>query len=106
MTSMRLKHYDPPLNVFTNPTRDEAVDLLNKTKIGELRAIQDPKSGNLHVWDAYRAVHEQIANELGLNYDELFDLLGRNGTGLHLFDNADQIKSFPYKVFKGDLPDK
>lgn len=50
------------LKVYTSPTRLDIINLLSK--YDELRGIITP-DGKHYVWDAFKAIHFQIALELG-----------------------------------------
>jgi hypothetical protein len=60
---------DSYLEIFVNPTGSELSSIFKTTKSNpkEVRYIIDTKNSKIYVWDAYAAVHEVVANMLGLS---------------------------------------
>jgi len=54
------------VRVFERPDQRDIASLL-KQGSHVLRAIRDTRSGDLYVWDAESALHEQIIRQLGLS---------------------------------------
>ena len=68
------------LDILINPTRALATRLAERTKSGELRVLRDPENGDLLVWDAGRATHDQVSREvLGKPYYETLDIAKLRG---------------------------
>jgi hypothetical protein len=55
--------------VFKNPTPDQIINLLRKSKVTEHMLRYIATGTDVYVWDAYHAVHPEVANMLGLNTD-------------------------------------
>lgn len=89
--------------VIENPTREQALNLAKQSKMQELRAIRDKDTGKLYVWDAYDAIHEPVAHELGLNFDRIRDQTSRYAESYGLFNiPSKSIEGYPLKMFSGD----
>ncbi len=89
--------------IIENPTREQALNLANKSKAQELRAIRDKDTGNLYVWDAYELTHDPAAYSLGLDFDRIRDQTSRgNGDWGIMNIPAKSIEGYPLKMFSGD----
>ena len=63
--------------VFENPTSQQAVNLYNKSKDKKLRFFVSPDN-KMYIWDAYDAIHKQVIEALGYDYEEIFKLFWEN----------------------------
>lgn len=89
--------------VIENPTRQQALNLANQSKMKELRAIRDKDTGKLYVWDAYDAIHEPVAHELGLNFEKIRDQTSRYAENYGVMNiPAKSVEGYPLKMFSGD----
>lgn len=55
--------------VFVNPTALQTKSLLAKTKHHILRALLEPLTGDMYVWDAFHLEHGSVIHYLGLSID-------------------------------------
>jgi hypothetical protein len=53
------------MQVYEQPTRETVAKLLS-TGSGTLRAVRDTRNGDLYVWDAEEALHEEAIRHLRL----------------------------------------
>lgn len=56
--------------VFINPSLIQAEALLQKAKYKSLRALIDPLTKDLYVWDADKLIHNDVAEALGIDYQQ------------------------------------
>ena len=52
-----------------NPSREQIVDLIGRSKHAALRRIVDPRNGDVWVWRAEEATHTEGAASLSIPYD-------------------------------------
>ncbi len=79
-------------NITGDPTRQQAENLLARSKAGNLRGLRDPETGKLYIWDAHDAIHFQVAKELSIK-DLTYERLE--------FDK-NQLRNLPNGVFAGE----
>jgi hypothetical protein len=65
------------LPLVQHPTRKQAADLLATTKNSHLRGLVDPESGEVVLWDAVAATHDQVAEALGMDWQKIIANNGR-----------------------------
>jgi len=66
---LRLVDYIP--TALENPSLQDAVSFLASTTNGAMRAIRNPDSGTLWIWDANDATHNQVVEVLELDWDKI-----------------------------------
>lgn len=66
--------------LIENPTRDQAENLLRRSKYQSMRGLRDPETGKLYIWDANDAIHHQVARELGIT-DDVYERLEFDDVG-------------------------
>ena len=66
--------------IIENPTRDQAENLLRRSKYQSMRGLRDPETGKLYIWDANDAIHHQVARELGIT-DDVYERLEFDDVG-------------------------
>lgn len=77
--------------VTTNPTRDQAVNLIKESTHQELRALYNPATRELHVWDYPKDVHASIAEKLGVNQEPNSSLYTHHSLYLKLDDKGSVV---------------
>lgn len=55
-----------PFEVAVNPTYDDVVKLAKGSESPEVRLLKDPKTGEVIAWNAAKAIHETVAQRLGI----------------------------------------
>ena len=55
-----------PVEVLERPTKSDIAELLKRGS-GTARVIRDTRTGDLFVWDAEEALHEEVIRHLGLS---------------------------------------
>lgn len=84
--------------VHSDVTKSEAADLLGKSYYGHMRGLVDPDSGQVHLWDAGAATHDQMAEQLGLDWKKVIESNGRlNIMNPGQLDHMDAFKPKPPK---------
>lgn len=79
--------------VHTGLTKDQAREALGKTFYGHMRGLIDPDTGQVHLWDAGTATHDQMAQQLGLDWQKIIASNGRlNITNPGQLDYLDAFK--------------
>lgn len=78
-------------DILKDPTREDARELLAKSRQGSLRGLRDSE-GALYIWDAFDFFHALAAKEVG-EFGNDFERL--------LF-NSVQLGRFPIGVFFGE----
>ncbi|MDO8892614.1 MAG: hypothetical protein Q7V00_12275 [Sulfurimicrobium sp.] len=78
-------------DILKDPTREQARELLAKSRQGSLRGLRDA-AGSLYLWDAFDSYHAPAAKEVG-EFGNDFERL--------LF-NSVQLGRFPIGVFFGE----
>lgn len=54
--------------VYTNPNKDQAKTVADKSPYGVFRTIKDDK--NLYFWDSHQNIHKHVAYHLGIEYNK------------------------------------
>lgn len=89
------------VKVFKNESRRSLEKLLDSVKTVRkdsfLRGYYDKPSGDYYVWDAFYAIHHDIAHKLGLEYDHTnrFNLI-KNSYGETVFDSDEWMIHEPF----------
>jgi len=87
--------------VLENPSPQEAKRLAAQAQYGQVRAMKDPDTGDVYVWDAATAIHSDIAERLGIDLGKTVDAewtIDEIEGGLrHLYSGGGQLPR------KGDL---
>ena len=65
------------MHALRNPSLEDAVAKLGKSKYGELRGLVESKTRNIWLWEAEKADHKTTAEALGLDWYE--DVIANNG---------------------------
>lgn len=74
--SFSLDYFGQPVRVLQNPTAQELVGFLNRTKYKAARRLVDEDTGDVFVWDAADpALHQLVAEELGVT-PKVADVIG------------------------------
>lgn len=81
--------------ILENPTREMAENLAKKSEFGSLRIIVDPDTLKTYAWDASKALHNDVAEFLGISPKVL-------SGDYRLNLSADQIKKHPLPIFAED----
>ena len=63
------------VKAYRNPSYRTARSWFLKSKAG-LRFLRDPATNDIYIWDAMDAVHQNVFDSLGLEYDEKADMEG------------------------------
>ncbi|MGN6582238.1 MAG: hypothetical protein ACTHJV_00890 [Rhizobiaceae bacterium] len=75
--AFEMDYFGQPLKVLQNPTTNELKGFLNRTSFNAARRIIDPSTGETYVWDAAEpALHQHVADQLGLSPHSVFDIVG------------------------------
>ena len=78
--------------IIKDPTREQAANLLARSKADNMRGLRDPSDGALYIWDAHDAIHHDVSKELNLSHGEYERLE---------FDKQ-QLAKLPDGVFSGE----
>jgi hypothetical protein len=65
--SFELDYFGQPIRILQNPSTQQQVGFLNRTKYKAARRIVDPETGDTYLWDANDpALHAMVAEQLGI----------------------------------------
>ena len=88
------------VTVITSPTRDAAEVMAKRSAAGSIRGFRD-EFGTLHVWDASRAIHQQVMRGMGMPEEGIF-----GATGIMPFTRfewtVEDLKKLPFGTFSGE----
>jgi len=74
--AFEMDYFGTPVRILQNPTPREAAGFMNRTKYKAARRIQDPRTGDVYIWDANDpALHEMMAEKLGIE-GPISDMIG------------------------------
>ena len=62
-----------PYVILKNPSKAEASVLLGKARFNDVRGVVDPHSKDVFIADANMATHKDMADLLGISWDDLLD---------------------------------
>jgi putative nucleotidyltransferase with HDIG domain len=88
------------VTVVSAPTRDAAEVMAKRSVAGSIRGFRD-EFGTLHVWDASRAIHQQVMRGMGMPEEGIF---GANGImPFTRFEwTVKDINNLPIGTFSGE----
>lgn len=74
-----MDYFGQSVGILQNPTPEQIVGFLNRTKYQSARRIHIPETGETFIWDAADpALHKLVAEKLGISIDDklIMDIIG------------------------------